>query len=250
MSDAKTLRILRLPGHDIEIEPAPVRRHWMDRSPDRYAYRCLPLNIANAHGWQVLCPADFWVRLKPAEGDAERELEFDYDHPAIKPAVSHFGMGIITFHIPALVRTPPGYALYVTGPVNGMKPGATPLSGIVETDWLPFTFTMNWRLSVAGPWIEFKKGAPFCMFFPVQLNDIERFDVTIEDLADEPELMAEHKAYAASRQDFLKKLAARDADTVKKKWERKYTTGEGAPEGMHRTALKLATPKRLPRKTP
>src|SRR5437016_3612793 len=32
-------------------------RQWMDRFPDQHAYRCLPLSIANAHGWHVLCPA-------------------------------------------------------------------------------------------------------------------------------------------------------------------------------------------------
>jgi hypothetical protein len=28
----------------------------MDASPEAFAYRCLPLNIANAHGWGILTP--------------------------------------------------------------------------------------------------------------------------------------------------------------------------------------------------
>ena len=33
----------------------------MDRIPDNHAYRCLPLNIANSHGWEILSPCAFEV---------------------------------------------------------------------------------------------------------------------------------------------------------------------------------------------
>ena len=46
-------------GHHVEIRPAPVERDWMEATNQRYAYRCLPLNIANAYGWEVLCNAGF-----------------------------------------------------------------------------------------------------------------------------------------------------------------------------------------------
>ena len=43
--------------HDIwkpVIRPASSRREWMDETADSFAYRCLPLNVANAHGWEIL----------------------------------------------------------------------------------------------------------------------------------------------------------------------------------------------------
>ena len=46
-------------GHSIDIRPAPLERDWMDNTEQRYAYRCLPLSIANAHGWEILCAAGF-----------------------------------------------------------------------------------------------------------------------------------------------------------------------------------------------
>jgi hypothetical protein len=36
------------------IVPADVQRDWMNRTNERFAYRCLPLNIANQHGWFLL----------------------------------------------------------------------------------------------------------------------------------------------------------------------------------------------------
>ena len=41
------------------IRPAPATRAWMDATPEAFAYRCLPLNIANAHGWEILSPCGF-----------------------------------------------------------------------------------------------------------------------------------------------------------------------------------------------
>jgi hypothetical protein len=41
-------------GHRIAIRPAQLEREWMERSRERFAYRCLPLNITR-------------LRLKPFE---------------------------------------------------------------------------------------------------------------------------------------------------------------------------------------
>src|SRR5690349_11168623 len=130
-------------GKTIDLRPAPATRDWMDATNNSYAYRCLPLNIANAHGWEILCPAAF-----SAEWSGERELSAltvavedakDGDEP---PAISHFGHGILTFRLQAIFRTEPGYDLMVQGPNNQPKDAISPLSGIIETDWSPYSFTM------------------------------------------------------------------------------------------------------------
>src|SRR6202035_4645380 len=47
------------PGWEPLIRPAEATRDWMSETPESFAYRCLPLNIANAHGWEVLSPCAF-----------------------------------------------------------------------------------------------------------------------------------------------------------------------------------------------
>src|SRR5689334_8953002 len=46
-------------GWNPRIRPAEATRPWMDATPEAFAYRCLPLNIANAHGWEILSPCSF-----------------------------------------------------------------------------------------------------------------------------------------------------------------------------------------------
>ena len=39
------------------LVPARSARGWMEETPDRFAYRCTPLSIANASGWEISRPA-------------------------------------------------------------------------------------------------------------------------------------------------------------------------------------------------
>jgi hypothetical protein len=41
------------------VRPADPRRNWMDETPESFAYRCLPLALANQHGWEVTTQAGF-----------------------------------------------------------------------------------------------------------------------------------------------------------------------------------------------
>ncbi|HEY5337327.1 MAG TPA: DUF6065 family protein, partial [Rhizomicrobium sp.] len=53
------LKAYVIDGLNLHIRPAAPDRAWMDNTVQRYAYRCLPLNIANSHGWEILCPDGF-----------------------------------------------------------------------------------------------------------------------------------------------------------------------------------------------
>jgi hypothetical protein len=56
------VKLHALTEHTPEVRPARAKRQWMDDFPDRHAYRCLPLSIANAFGWEVLCPIPVEIR--------------------------------------------------------------------------------------------------------------------------------------------------------------------------------------------
>ncbi len=126
------------------IRPASPHREWMDRSPESFATRCLPLNIANAHGWEILSPIGFAACWNGDMRTQDVTFQFE-DPPGHHPPVSMFGQGTFSMHIQALFRTPPGYDLFITGPPNWFKDGVAPLSAVVETDWSPYTFAMSWK---------------------------------------------------------------------------------------------------------
>lgn len=81
-------------------------------------------------------------------GERENAVRNRPDPGTHAPAVSHFGSGTLTFHMPCLFKTDSGTDLFVTGPLNRPKDGIAALT--VETDWSPYTFAMNWRFTRAG----------------------------------------------------------------------------------------------------
>ncbi len=231
-----------VPADGFELVTAPHGREWMDATYNRAAYRCLPLLMANQSGWLILNPAT--IRARWDGGTVMGAIEMqrlqssavpgpDYLYPA-----SHFGSGIITWTLPFLFRTPPGYNLLVRGPANSPKDGVAPLEGIVETDWTPATFTMNWKITRLDTWIVFTKGEPIAMIVPQRRSELEEFTPQILPLEDNPELKASNAAWRESRDQFNAEFVAGATDG----WERHYFRGS-APDGSvaseHQTRLRL-----------
>lgn len=231
------LTLLTLGGPSPLIRPAPAERAWMDATPERFAYRCLPLAIANAHGWELLCRSACTVVW---DGGPEREALRVMGQGDDLP-ISHFGSGILTFHIPALLRTEPGFDLWVGGPVNRPKPGAAPLTGIVETAWAPYTFTMNWQLTEPGRQVRFAAGEPFCTLFPIAQGLIESCEPEIRSIDSEPALAAAYARWAASRRAFGQELARPGSTAQAERWQKHYFRGilpDGRAADAHRTRLR------------
>jgi hypothetical protein len=223
------------------LRPAPATRDWMDETPEGFAYRCLPLNIANSHGWEVLNPYPFSAIWDGGPG--RQAISLAAENPAHLPALSHFGSGVLTFHIPAVFRTEAGFNLFVTGPVNSPKDGIAPLAGVIETDWAPYTFTMNWRFTRPGALVRFEENEPFCFFFPVARDLPESIEPEIRPLASDKEVKAQYEAWTTGRQNFLKELPVQGSDAQARKWEKTYYRGlkpdGSAGTGEHRTKLHL-----------
>ena len=229
-------------GEPPEIRPAAAGRAWMDATPQSFAHRCLPLLIANSHGWEILSPCSFMAMWT---GGVEKEaLRVVTDTPNERLApIGHFGSGVLTFHVAALFRTEPGVNLWVTGPANRPKDGIAPLSGVIETDWAPYTFTMNWLFTRPHHAVRFEKGEPFCFFFPLLRDTVEAVEPEIRDFDADLEVAAEYRAWTEGRIGFNKELNVPDSAARKKKWEKAYyrglrPDGSAGPED-HRTKLWL-----------
>lgn len=226
---------------DMPITCAPVGRGWMDASDQGFAYRCLPLTIANQGGWSIPCPVPFiacWdggqyppsVRIAFEPGCEDRNIS------------SHFGSGVLTFSIPYLFRTPPSVNLWVKGPSNRIKDGVQALEGIVETDWTPAPFTMNWKFTRPNYPVRFERGEPICMVVPVAVNLLESLEPAYVPLHENPELHEQYLAWMKARAEFLVALQERRPDAVKVGWQKDYSKGVlpgGSRPMQHRTRLHL-----------
>src|SRR5579875_3362424 len=93
----------------------------------------------------------FTAEWNGGKANEDIKLRPDRPHPDFHEFVkAHFTEGVLTFHTGYLFRTSQGWDMSAGGPPNLPKDGIQPLTGIVETDWLPFPFTMNWKFTRPG----------------------------------------------------------------------------------------------------
>ena len=208
------------------LRPAGRNRQWMDETPESFAYRCLPLAAANQHGWEVFTPTG--VTAEWNGGDAPADVTVQLDDPLLmsKPgtAMTNFGSGILTFEMGFLLRTSPGWNIWVMGPVNAPKDGISALSGVIETDWSPYTFTMNWRFTRPGR-IRFEADEPIAHLFPVRRDLIEKVETEIRSIHSDPATFRQMETWRLSRGDFTQRLVSGDKDAAEEKWQKDYYRG-------------------------
>jgi hypothetical protein len=134
-----------------------------------------------------------------------------------------------------------------SGSPNHVKDGIQPLVGLIETDWLPFPFTMNWIFTRPGR-IKFERGEPFCFITLVEHRKMEAVQPVIRTLESNPTMKGQFEAWNRQRTDFNTRLASGDPDAAKEAWQRFYFKGEipealGTAPATHANKRRLKTPR-------
>lgn len=226
------------------IRPAESRRDWMDETPESFAYRCLPLAVANQHGWEVFAPVGLTANWNGGERVDDVTIQSDEPMRMHKPStpLANFGSGVLTFELSFMLRTPPGWNLFVTGPMNQIKDGIAPLSGVIETDWSPYTFTMNWRFTRPCE-VRFEAGEAIAHLFPVRRDLFERITPEIRSVKTDPKTFDQMEIWRESRADFAGRLKTGDKAAAEEKWQKGYYRGL-YPDGKkgpadHKTKIRV-----------
>ena len=229
-----------------------------------FAYRCLPLTMANHMGWVIRCPCDFAVTWNGLPGKDNLYFTYRPDVPydLISSFTNHFGHGILTISLPWLFRTctdcppdcplckeetPPPHegcctcdkcmeweesrgplgvktylrhtnpkvGLLVRGLPNDYVFNAHPLEGYVETWWLPFTFTMNWKIQTPHNPVLFRRGDPLCFIQPCDISLLKGVVPTMREMG--TDLAEAYTKWGRSRDRFNY-----DPKRTPEEWQRDY----------------------------
>jgi len=207
---------------------APWQREWMDETHNKFAYRCLPLTIANQTGWWVYNPVGFTAIWNGRREPGSVGFLFDSGQNLWSGWVNNqFGHGVITWNTPFLFRTrPEGSRLLVSGPINSFKHGIQPLTAIIESDWMSMSFTMNWKITAPNVTVRFDQGEPLFQVIPLATNlcaNLESADVTYRKLGDDPEVYNAYQAWNEARLKFHLQKAS--GEVKPDSWQKDYFQG-------------------------
>lgn len=205
----------------LPIESADYKRDWMDSYAHAFAYRCLPLKIANESGWLVRCPTNFTAEYVTDDSAIDSvKIKFDSENNIYTNYIrSHFGRGVVTLSLPYIFRTPEPWCVWARGYPNYYKHNVSFLEGIIETYWLHSTFTYNIRIIEKNKPVEFKTGEPLMFLTCVNINEINKSIIDIDNISNNTELQRAYKEWSESRSNFNKKQRNPE------EWQKDYFKG-------------------------
>ena len=148
----------------------------------------------------------------------------------IAPAVSHFGHGILTFHLPCLFRTEPGAELMVQGPINRPKDG---IAALCELDIHPAGYAGSLR-----------EGRALLLHLSCELRRAGGARVQLEVLSADPGLKRQHMRGRRSAR-FNIDLKQPGSDAQSDKWQKLYIIA-----GSHRTVRRPPRPETVKGEAP
>ena len=145
-------------------------------------YKCLPLSIANLQGFVFSLPYRFSILWNG--GNTENDILIEYDETFeeykglnfIYPS-SEFGNGVLTIHYPITLKTPPGINLMTIAPPNFPVPGLSPMSGVIESDNIRFSFSLNIKVDIPNVKIIVEPNTPLVGLLPIPRYFCDSFEL-------------------------------------------------------------------------
>jgi hypothetical protein len=157
---------------------ADHKRDWF--TP--HFYKCLPLSIGNMQGFAFSLPytiSVFW-NGGSSPNDLVIRLHEDFKnyegYEFIRPT-SDFGHGILTLDFPITLKTPPGINLMTIAPPNYPVPGLSPMTGVVESDNIRFSFTLNIKVDLQNIEIIIAANTPIIGLLPIPRYFCDSFEL-------------------------------------------------------------------------
>jgi len=170
-----------------KIEPASIRRDWMDKTYNKLAYKCTPLIDAMSNGWEIKLPQDVVISWDGVSEGIEGEnashvsvLSGEF-YNGIKIASTDTGVGAITFVFGLVAETDDEHFLTISGPPNYIFKDAQPLTGLLRSNrFIDHPLQVTWKINSPNKEITFPKGMPICFISIHKKNTTEITDVEIK----------------------------------------------------------------------
>lgn len=187
------------------------KRGWF--SP--HFYKCLPLAIGNMQGFVFSIPYGFDVFWNGGNSPEDITITYYNDFEPYRNInfiypKSEFGHGVLTIHFPVILKTPPMVNLMTISPPNYPLPGVSPMTGVVESDNIRFSFTLNLKIDISNTVIQILPNSPLVGIIPIPRYFCDSFELkSAYDIFDK-EVVEEEKAVIKEHSD------KRDRDNMDK----------------------------------
>lgn len=192
------------------VEPAKVRRDFLDKTHNHVGYYCSPLTLANQHGWWFLLPQDvtvIWDGLRDGldgEDPGHVQIISGQYYNGLKIASNDTGAGQISFLLNCNIETDPDHYLIFSGPPNYFFDEASPLEVIWRSDFYNYhSVSFNWRINIPNKEVVFPKGMPILFIKNYPINLINETSFIIDRIENSMDLKSKTMEYINQRNEWF-----------------------------------------------
>lgn len=214
------------------VEPLSVVRDWMDQTPDKHAYHCFPVTLANTVGWTISAKSDIkfiWDGLNDTTGDHIKILEGE------DLAYTGRGQSTVSFNTNIIFRTEKDLSFLTVNVPNYFHQDFEVMSSVISTSFYPHPLPLAIKVKTANKEITIKAGTPIATIIPLSLSELKDSVINVDDYVSNPAEEAKHKAYGDAASELTSKGQWTD-------WYRNAINEKGESVGEHEVkSLKLKT---------
>jgi len=160
------------------IEQLQVKRLWMDETPNKHAYQCMPISLANSLGWGISFPEDIsfiWDGVCDTTPDHVKILK------GKKYCFASRGNATISFNTYLTVVTEEDVTTLVMPVPNEFNENAQCFTNLISTSFHKAPIPIAWRILKPNTEITIPAGTPVATIIPISLNTLQDFEVKIKN---------------------------------------------------------------------
>jgi hypothetical protein len=212
------------------LEPMSVKRDWMENTPEKHAYHCFPVTMANTIGWTLSSPVDIvftWNGITDTSPETVNILsgkEYGY---------TGRGQSTISFITGLIFKSEKNISLLTINCPNYFYEDFEVMSSLISTSFYPNELPLAIKSKVANKEITIKAGQPIATIIPISLTSLKDESIEIKDFIFTEEYRNSQKNYGDAAQEINKTGAWTD-------WYRDAIDEKGHSVGEHEVkSLKL-----------
>jgi hypothetical protein len=217
-----------------KVEPLLVTRDWMDATPEKHAYHCFPVTVANTVGWTISMPVDIkfiWDGLNDTSGDHITILEGE------SYVYTGRGQSSVSFNTNLLFKSDEKISLLTMTVPNYFNPDYEVISSLISTSFFRNPLPLAIKALTPNKEILIPAGTPIATILPISLSTLKDSVIEVKKFPYEwmEEWNSKNKAYGDAAQVLSMKGQWTD-------WYRDAVDQDGNKIGEHEVkALKLKT---------
>jgi hypothetical protein len=212
------------------IEPLSVKRDWMENTPEKHAYHCFPVTMANTIGWTLSSPVDIsftWNGITDTTPDTVKILSGE------QYAYTGRGQGTISFMTGLIFKSEKNVSLFTITCPNYFNQDFEVMSSLISTSFYPNELPLAIKAKTPNKEITIKAGEPIATIIPISLTSLKDESIEIKDFIFTEEYTNAQRKYGEAAQVINKSGKWTD-------WYRDAINEEGLSIGEHEVkSLKL-----------